>query len=75
MHFEQLQYITEIGKLGSITAAAEKLHVSPPAISKSIANLEKELDIQIFKRSKTGMIPTHQGKAIIKKAFEVLSKT
>lgn len=74
MHFEQLQYIAEIGKQGSITTAAEKLHVSPPAISKSISNLEKELGIQIFRRSKTGMVPTQQGKAIIKKAFEVISK-
>lgn len=74
MHFEQLQYIAEIGKQGSITTAAEKLHVSPPAISKSISNLEKELGIQIFKRSKTGMVPTQQGKAVIKKAYEVLSK-
>ncbi|MGG1677182.1 LysR family transcriptional regulator [Neobacillus sp. NRS-1170] len=74
MHFEQLQYIAEIGKQGSIITAAEKLHVSPPAISKSISKLEKELGIQIFKRSKTGMVPTHQGKAVIKKAFEVISK-
>lgn len=74
MHFEQLQYIAEIGKQGSITTAAEKLHVSPPAISKSISNLEKELGIQIFRRSKTGMVPTQQGKAVIKKAYEVISK-
>ncbi|MGG0174732.1 LysR family transcriptional regulator [Gottfriedia acidiceleris] len=74
MHFEQLLYIAEIGKQGSITTAAEKLHVSPPAISKSIANLEKELGIQIFRRSKKGMVPTQQGKAVIKKAFEVILK-
>ncbi|WP_180232773.1 LysR family transcriptional regulator [Bacillus sp. AFS055030] len=74
MHFEQLLYIAEIGKQGSITTAAEKLCVSPPAISKSISNLEKELGIQIFTRSKKGMVPTHQGKAVIKKAFEVILK-
>ncbi|MFA1710136.1 LysR family transcriptional regulator [Peribacillus frigoritolerans] len=74
MNLEQLQYLVEIAKHRSITNAAEKLFVSPPAISKSISNLEKELGILIFRRSKTGMVPTQQGKTVIKKAYEVIKK-
>ncbi|WP_249593892.1 LysR family transcriptional regulator [Peribacillus frigoritolerans] len=74
MNLEQLQYLVEIAKHRSITNAAEKLFVSPPAISKSISNLEKELGLIIFRRSKTGMVPTEQGKPVIKKAYEVIKK-
>ncbi|MEH6945332.1 LysR family transcriptional regulator [Bacillus sp. JJ722] len=74
MNLEQLKYVIEIAKQRSITHAADKLHVSPPSISKSISNLENELGIVLFSRSKKGMIPTQQGKAIIKKVFEVMTK-
>ena len=58
MTFEQLRYIIEIQRAGTILAAAEKLNVSPPAISKAISNLEDELQINIFILTKTGSYPT-----------------
>jgi len=73
MYIEQLVYITEVYKLGKITDAAEKCYVSPSGISQSINSLEKELGINIFERSRTGVKPTIEGKRILKVAFEMVS--
>jgi LysR family transcriptional regulator, transcription activator of glutamate synthase operon len=74
MNIEQMKYIVEVAKEKSITKAAEKLHLSPSAISQSISQLEDELGIAIFIRSKKGMTPTSDGKIILSKSYEVLYK-
>lgn len=68
----------------NLTRASEILHISQPAVTKHIKNLEKELNIQLFKRSKYGMILTENGKQLylqikdsinsILKAEEIFSK-
>ena len=42
MHIEQLEYIIEVAKQGTISKAAKTLHVSHSAISQAISNLELE---------------------------------
>lgn len=73
MHIEQLEYIVKVAESGSISIAAEKLHVSQSGISQSITKLEDELGVKIFKRHRRlGAVPTDEGKTLIKKAYEVL---
>ncbi|NOU67983.1 LysR family transcriptional regulator [Paenibacillus sp. LMG 31461] len=74
MRIEQLIYIIEINQTGSISLAAEKLHVSQPNISQAIVSLEEELGVKLFVRSRTGAIPTEDGKLIISKAIEIMNK-
>lgn len=74
MQFQQLEYIIEVTKAGSISEAAKNLHVSTATVSQSISNLEKEFGLEIFKRSRTGTEPTEKGKIIIEKAFEIKNK-
>ncbi|WP_017151816.1 LysR family transcriptional regulator [Bacillus bingmayongensis] len=74
MNIEQLQYIIKVAETRSISSSSEILHISQAGISMAITNLEKELGIKIFKRSRTGTIPTKEGKEIIQKAYEVVSK-
>ncbi|WP_416828840.1 LysR family transcriptional regulator [Ectobacillus polymachus] len=74
MNFEQMEYIKEVVKTKSISLAAQNLHVSQSAISQSISLLEKEIGIQLFKRSRFGTVPTEDGKNIIKKALEITRK-
>ena len=62
----------------NLTKASEILHISQPAVTKHIKNLEKELNVQLFKRSKYGMILNENGKKLylqIKDSIEILSKT
>ncbi|MFF2876349.1 LysR substrate-binding domain-containing protein [Gottfriedia sp. NPDC057991] len=74
MNIQQLEHIIEVVKSGSITEAAYNSHVTQAALSKSIHNLELELGIKIFTRSRVGTIPTEDGKKVIKKAFEIIQK-
>ncbi|MCY9693663.1 LysR family transcriptional regulator [Paenibacillus alginolyticus] len=74
MRIEQLLYIIEINQTGSISLAAEKLHVSQPNISQAIVSLEEELGVKLFKRSRFGAVPTEDGKLIISKAEEIIQK-
>ncbi|MCR8844532.1 LysR family transcriptional regulator [Paenibacillus sp. SC116] len=72
MNLDQMHYIVEVAKTKSLLSAANNLHVTQSAISQSITNLEEELGIKIFNRSRMGSIPTPEGKSIIKKALEVI---
>jgi DNA-binding transcriptional LysR family regulator len=74
MKIETLKYIVEINNLGSFSSVAEKLHISQPTISQSVAKLEETLDVKIFNRSRSGARPTEPGKIIIEKAIEVIQK-
>ena len=61
----------------NLTKASEILHISQPAVTKHIKNLENELKVKLFKRSKYGMILNENGKKLylqIKDSIDVLSK-
>ncbi|PGL69876.1 LysR family transcriptional regulator [Bacillus sp. AFS055030] len=73
MNFEQMEHIVYAAKEMSITKAAEKLFISPSGMSQSITQLENELGIKIFNRSKQGVTPTFEGKIVIAKAITLLS--
>lgn len=62
----------------NLTKASEILHISQPAVTKHIKNLENELNVELFKRSKYGMILNENGKKLylhIKDAISILSKS
>ncbi|NDY92513.1 LysR family transcriptional regulator [Ideonella livida] len=50
-----LRHFLEVAQTGSVTAAAERLHVAPSAVSRSIARLEEALDTLLFERRARGM--------------------
>ncbi|KQQ33537.1 LysR family transcriptional regulator [Duganella sp. Leaf126] len=49
---------------GSFSAAARALHRVPSAVSMAIANLEAELDLQLFERSSRAVVPTGMARAL-----------
>lgn len=51
MEFRQLKYFLEVAKFKSITKASESLHISQPALSKMIKNLEDELGMSLLIRT------------------------
>ncbi|MGE7635391.1 LysR substrate-binding domain-containing protein [Bacillus paramycoides] len=72
MNIIQLQYLVDVGELGSITEAAKKNGMTVPAISISISQLETELEVSLFSRSRKGVIPTTEGKKVIQHAITIL---
>lgn len=74
MRLEQLYYIVEVAQSKSISLAAERSYISQPAISSSIAKLELELGVALFKRTNKGMIPTEVGRNVIEKASNIIDQ-
>ncbi|WP_413306014.1 LysR family transcriptional regulator [Bacillus sp. 1P10SD] len=74
MNLLQLEYLLEVAKTKSLIKAAENLHISPSGISKAITNLEMELQIKIFNRSRLGAELTEDGEFIVSKAQEIMLK-
>lgn len=48
--FRQLRVFTEVAKLGSMSRAAESLHLTPPAISMQIKEIEAQVGLELFDR-------------------------
>lgn len=51
-----------VGRLGSVTRAAEELGSTQPAVSHQLKNLEQFLGIQLFSRRSRNLVLTHQGR-------------
>lgn len=71
---EQLEYILAVADEGTVTAASRKLNISHPAVSRGISNLEEELGITIFTRSRSGMEATEEGKLVLESARRILAE-
>lgn len=71
MTFQQLQYLLEVSRTGSISGAAKTLFLAQSSVSAAISNLEEELGFPVFIRSKKGVIPTVQGAEVIEQASRI----
>jgi hypothetical protein len=56
--FRKLEMVEAIAKLGSVSAAAEAMGVSQPALSQGIQSIEAELGVTLFSRGPRGLQPT-----------------
>ncbi|MDN4492805.1 LysR family transcriptional regulator [Ureibacillus aquaedulcis] len=72
MNIIQLQYLVDVAELGTFTEAAKKNLMTVPAISISISQLEEELEVSLFTRSRKGVTPTNEGKKVIQYAISIL---
>lgn len=52
MTLQQLRYVVAVAETGTITETADKLFLSQPSLTNAIRELEKEMKIQIFHRTK-----------------------
>lgn len=59
-----LRYFLEVVRTGSVNAAAQKLRVAASAVSRQVANLERELETELFERRPRGMVPTRAGEVL-----------
>ena len=74
--FELYRIFYVVANHKNITKASEELHISQPAISKSIKNLEDQLGGELFVRTKRGVVLTDEGKEFynyIKQAIEYIN--
>jgi DNA-binding transcriptional LysR family regulator len=67
-----LRYFAAVAAEGNLTRAAERLFVSQPALTKQIKQLESQLGMPLFTRSRAGMTLTPAGQALAKSTPAVL---
>lgn len=65
MELRQLRHFLEIVRCASFRQAADNLHLTQPALSKSIRNLENGLQVTLLERTPTGVVPTEYGKVLV----------
>lgn len=74
MNILHVKYAVEVAKAGSLNKASEALLIAQPNLSRSIKELESDLEITIFDRSAKGMFLTPEGEEFIGFAKEILAQ-
>ncbi|MFN3243746.1 MAG: LysR family transcriptional regulator [Planctomycetota bacterium] len=72
MEFHQLRYFVAAAETGSMSRAAEREHVSQPALSRQVAQLEKRLGVQLFDRVKQRIRLSEAGRYFLPRARQLL---
>lgn len=68
MDINQFTYVAEICRLGSMSKAAEYLHMTQQGLSLSVKRLEEELGCSLFLRKSTGLEPTDVGRLFLQES-------
>lgn len=72
-NIRHLRAFAEVARLGSISRAAEAVHLSQPAVTHAISKLETTLSTQLFVRFPRGMKPSAAGAAYLRRADRALA--
>lgn len=72
MNIRRLRYFVKIIDVGSLTGAAEVLHIAQPALSQQLNTLESEFQQSLVIRSKQGITPTTAGLVLYRHAQTIL---
>lgn len=73
MELQQLKYFKTVARIGKISDAADTLFISAPALSTSIARLEKELGMKLFDRTSNRITLNTQGHIFLKYVNQIFS--
>ena len=71
MYLEQLHYLEILSQYTSLSQASAALYISQPALSRTISNLEQELNLQLIQRTHKGYVMTEEGKMVAQYAAKI----
>ena len=74
MTLQQLRYVIEVAKTGSMNVAAKQLFVSQPSLSMAIRELENDVHIYIFERTTKGVVITAEGEEFLGYARQIINQ-
>ncbi|WP_053385162.1 LysR family transcriptional regulator [Leucobacter celer] len=72
MELHQLEVLRELGTLGSVTAVAETLHVTPSAVSQQLSALQREFRAPLTRRAGRTLVLTDAGRALARAGADVI---
>ena len=73
MELQQLKYFKTVAQIGKISDAAQALFISAPALSTSIARLERELGVPLFDRTNNRIILNQQGQIFLRYVNQIFN--
>jgi DNA-binding transcriptional LysR family regulator len=74
LKLRDLDILMAVVQTGAMGRAAVRLHMSQPAVSKAIADLEHTFGVRLLHRSRRGAEPTPYGAALVKRGFAVFDE-
>src|SRR5512138_30082 len=74
MELRHLKYFVAAAEAENVSRAAVRLHLSQPALSRQIRDLEEELGLRLFERTAKSVRLTEPGKAFLLEAHAVLQR-
>ncbi|MEZ4371852.1 MAG: LysR family transcriptional regulator [Polyangiaceae bacterium] len=74
MQLEKLSIFLQIVDTGSVSAAARLVHLSQPAVSRNLQQLEDDFGVSLFEREGRGLRLTAAGRALVPEARAILSR-
>ncbi|HJA29414.1 MAG TPA: LysR family transcriptional regulator [Candidatus Olsenella pullicola] len=74
MELEQLRRLDAIARAGTISSAAEELHMSQPSVSRSMRALERELGCELFERTRNHVELNEAGRVALRHARAILAE-
>ncbi len=72
MRLRQLEYVTAVARFGSFRQAAEELHISQPALSETVRNLEREFGVSVLDRHRSGATLSEAGRELLPYMLDVI---
>ncbi|MCP1367637.1 LysR family transcriptional regulator, partial [Halomonas sp. BBD48] len=73
-NMRRLRAVVAVADVGSVIRAAEALHLSQPAVTRAVRDLEKELGLELFERHRSGMLCTTAGEIVLHRFRRVLQQ-
>ena len=74
MEFRHLRYFIAVAEELNFTRAAERLHIAQPPLSRQIQQLEEEIGVQLFTRTRKSVVLTNAGQTFLLEARKLLSQ-
>ena len=74
LEIRDLRLVTAVATQGSLTLASAVLHVSQPALSRHLAQVEARIGAPLFERTGSRMIPTSAGEMLLRHAVGILQQ-
>ncbi|HET7204294.1 MAG TPA: LysR family transcriptional regulator [Steroidobacteraceae bacterium] len=72
LELQQLRHVVALAEHGSFVRAAAAVHLSQPALSRSVLNLERRFGQSLFVRGSGGVVPTDFGRLYVERARDLL---
>lgn len=73
MELRVLRYFLVVAREENITKAANLIHISQPSLSRQLMQMEEELGVKLFRRSKHSVILTDEGRLLRRRAQEIVA--